>query len=85
MQLMPFYCCPPASDRHSAVFQGVSMLYVMLFYGSEPVARLPAAALFPLGYLLAMPGCPSGCVSATSWVIISGSVVRRAVTAVTGR
>ncbi|KAF0298992.1 Tail-anchored protein insertion receptor WRB [Amphibalanus amphitrite] len=64
---------------------GVSMLYVMLFYGSAPVLRLPAAALFPLGYLLAMPGCPSGCVSATTWVLISGSVVRRAVSAVTGR
>ena len=68
-----------------ALFQGVSMLYVMLLYGSEPVVRLPAAALFPLGYLLAVPGCASGCVSATSWVLISGSVVRRAVTAVTGR
>jgi len=61
---------------------GVAMLYVVWAYGSQPVVQLPPAALFPLGYLLAVPGCALGGISAASWIIISTSVVRRTMAAV---
>ncbi|XP_037079966.1 guided entry of tail-anchored proteins factor 1-like isoform X2 [Pollicipes pollicipes] len=60
---------------------GAAMLYVLYGHGSEPVLQLPATALFPLGYLLAVPGCAPGGVSVASWIIVSNSVVRRAAAA----